>query len=631
MKISRKLLQSGGIDVLNIRLPDWKTEAILTQEVSELPPWFDATHLYLDCETTSEKDKVASTNPWHDCKLLGIAIVIDEERFPLYIPLRHRGSQAFKNLPLDPVIAWLKKVLKGTKNWINHNIKYDCHVLTNEDPEFEKLISEVHLIDTLAMCRLAPKEERFTYNLTDIMNEWFYINIEPYELDIHTHLKRGCKDYGLIPIDKMCPYAAVDTLCVRHIFKEIVQQIPEECNRVVELEQAVTPILLGIERNGLTLDMELVEHHYVGFPMILQAIVKELEKLTGFTDMRPHTNADCKSLICGDYGLPVLEWTEKKAPSFGSGAIRAYKAMRPDLSAVWDWILKYKEFHKLYTAFAKSYFELNIDGRIHSDYNQIVRTGRMSCRTPNAMQLSKAAKAYIIPSAPERVIVDIDFSQIEFRLIAHFIKAKVILQQYAEDPFTDYHTFVASLCHIARTPAKRINFMLGYGGGRGKCISILASEPEIIEELKDKDAIERRANEVYNRYHSLLPTLKPTTWEASRIMRTRGYVRTILGRRRYLPRKAHYKAFNTVVQGSAADLWKLAMVRVSEYIRDKPHIQLIAGVHDSFLFDMPNEVREEEVPKLIEIIEQIPEGINLRVPLRADAKWSNKNWRECEQ
>jgi DNA polymerase-1 len=604
-----------------IKIPEWNTYCNLVQEVSELPLWFDNENLYLDVETTSEKDKEKSINPWHNCKLLGIALVVDEEPCPYYIPLRHRGANHYKNLPIEPTLNWLQKVLNGSKKWINHNIKYDAHVLTNEGVN----VSKTRMVDSIVLCKLAPREERYSYTLNEMMRLWFYKPIEQYEEKLHICLG-GKKDYGLVPIDRMAPYAGVDTLAVRVIAETLREEIPEECYTALGLEIELTPILFEMECIGAKLDMELLGKHDISLPASLFGIEGIIQKKVGFDGFRPHTNADCKLLICDHWGLPVIEWTEKKKPSFGSDAILGYKAMDSEHEEIYDWILKYKELHKLYTGFTQSYLDLQVNGIVHCDYNQIVRTGRTSCRKPNMQQLSPDAKAYIIPFDKDRKLVDIDYSQIEFRLIAHFIQAEKILKEYAENPQTDYHQSVANICGIDRKPAKNINFMMAYGGGRGKCVQMLAAEPSIILELKSKKAMETKANDVYERYHKMMPTLKKKSYEAQRVMRRRNYVKTIMGRQRRLPRKAQFKAFNSVIQGSAADLWKAALVRAGNYIKGTD-VKLIAAVHDSFVFDMP---KDRDITDLINVIEEIPNEVNLRVPICADAKESTINWKECE-
>lgn len=286
-----------------IQLPDWRTWANLVTEVSDLPQWFDNQRLYLDLETTSEDDDKDSLNPWRNCKVLGISILVDGEREPYYIPLRHRGVNRFSNLPIEPVENWLRQVLAGSKLWVNHNVKYDAHVLYNSG--FTRLPP---LFDTIVLCKLQPEEERFTYDLTTVMSEWLYKNISAYEENIKVYLRRGrstTKDYGVIPIDVMCPYAAVDALCVQALYDKLIKTVPEESSRIHAIENQVTQVLFDIENSGMQIDINLVEQHNRQIPAALYALLNYLEKETGFIDFRPHTNADCKELIVNRYGLPL--------------------------------------------------------------------------------------------------------------------------------------------------------------------------------------------------------------------------------------------------------------------------------------------------------------------------------------
>lgn len=605
-----------------LNLEDWNTHVNLIQSVSELPNWTNANNLYLDVETTSGDPTLMSVNPWHNCKLLGIAVLVDDESTPIYIPLRHCGHSVEHNVEYEPVMRWVQDVISTSRRWINHNIKYDAHVLINEGID----VSGPKLVDTLVLCKLAPREERFTYNLTDVMREWCAVSIQHYE-DIIKQSLGKCKDYGYIPIDKCAPYAAVDVLSVRELRRALLAEMPDECAQIVDLELALTSILLEIENNGMQVDLERVEQDYRGLVCELEALNQFLAKSLDYPTFYPHVSADCKKFFLDKLNMPILEVTESGAPSFGSTALLAYKNMLPEYEFAIDCMLRYKDIYKLWTSFTKPYRELHVNGRIHCDYNQIVRTGRMSCRNPNMQQLSPEAKVYIVPSGPGRCIVDIDFSQIEFRLIAHFIQANNIITEYQKDPKADYHTIVANLCNIDRKPAKTMNFMLGYGGGRKKCVAVLSSIKSLVAELTSKEAIVERANEVYDKYHRMVPTLKSTTFKASDVMRKRGYVKTLLGRRRYLPRKAHFKAFNSVVQGSAADLFKAALVRIHPYCREHD-LRLIGCVHDSFVLDVAEE-NLWHIPELCRMIATAPEGVNLRVVMRADSKMATTNWGEC--
>lgn len=594
-----------------VQLPEWKTKCKLIQDINELPNWFNNEYLYLDFETTSGDDKETSLNPWRNCKILGIAIVVDDEEEPLYIPLRHRNKTTFTNLDIDQISNWLRLVLSGSKFWVNHNIKYDAHVLLNEGVDFR---DTTKLIDTLMLCRMAPRLEELTYNLTDVMNRWCYTQIQHHEDKIKLYLKQyKSKDYAVVPIDIMCPYACVDVLSVRKLYKQLCKEIPTECHRVTNLEKEVTGVLFDIERNGMRVNTDLLEVHETLLQTRMQILELEVTLLAGIPGWQLHTNSFGKAFFVDKEGLAPLSWTEKgHEASFDNDTLLKYKALYPKYAKIVDKVIAYRELKKLFTSFTVPYINLNIDGIIHPSYNQIVRTGRMSCRTPNMQQLSPEAREYIIPYDNNSVIVDIDYSQIEFRLIAHFIQSEPIIKAYNEDEKADYHTIVANLCGIDRKPAKTMNFMLGYGGGRKKCVETLSSIPEVIGELKDKHAIELKAGHIYTKYHEMVPTLKATQYRAMSVCKARGFVRTIMGRRRYLPPVAYFAAFNTVSQGSAADIYKAALVRLDRYLKDRGgDTKIIGCVHDSFVLNMPKSLEKirlrllNEVPFPREFIEAL--------------------------
>jgi len=289
--------------------------------------------------------------------------------------------------------------------------------------------------------------------------------------------------------------------------------------------------------------------------------------------------------------------------------------------------LDYQREQKLLTSFTTPYITQHVLGwdLIHPNNNQIVRTGRLSCTFPNMMQLSEPAKEYIVPWEDEYVLVNFDLSQIEFRIIVHYINNLKAIKAFNDDPTTDFHVWVADMCKIPRKPAKNVNFMLGYGGGKGKCLTMLSSLKEIAGELKTEELRVQRALQVYNKYHETLPELKPTQYRAGDVIKSRGFVRTLLGRERHLPYEFHFKAFNSVCQGSAADIFKDICLRLQKFI--SMDCILHALIHDAFLFSIKRSRVKELVPLILEEIEKPIEGVQFSVPLKAEYGISDMNWR----
>jgi len=318
------------------------------------------------------------------------------------------------------------------------------------------------------------------------------------------------------------------------------------------------------------------------------------------------------------------------------------------LTSIVTRIAKYRKLHTLLTFFVRPYQAHQVNGIMHPDYNQSVRTARMSCRRPNAQQLSPEAKGLIIPRK-NCDFVSYDYSQIEFRLIVHFIKAADAIASYTDDPYTDFHTWVSNMCSIPRKPAKNINFAIAFGGGKARVITMLSSNMELMGNLgeavrqcveegqcpksKEQELFDylrmEKGKKVFNEYHATLPTLRTTTTKAGKVLKTRGYVFNAYGRERRLPEKAAFRAFNAIVQSSAADIMKERTVatapRYNSYVRNHGIVQS-ASVHDETLMTFPKEISRD--PKiLLEIKKQLEDTeIEFRVPIKSSCGWSDKNW-----
>lgn len=630
--------------------PIWNTCVNFITPQDELPIPNEITNLYLDFETTSEIIDIPSTNPHRNCKILGVSVLFDSELIPYYIPVRHayldeEGEYKYRqnnlpNISVERVHDWLKKLVTISKYWVNHNIKYDWHVFFNEIG----FRPPCKLIDTLILSKLSNLEEKFSYGLTEMM-KYIGIDITSYEDKIKICLGKlpdGTKvqDYGLIPPDIMAPYAAVDTLCVRHLQHWLKQNTHTECQRIIDLELDILPILIQTEQIGLKTDTKKLEHDWRRILPLQTTRVKRIKRMSGYELFQPDKKESLKELFCNVLGWE-LDFTAKSLENFTSGKIKedemtvsfGYASLmkhKNKNAKLVNCFIRYQEAQKLLTSFIQPYVETHISGfeLLNPNFNQIVRTGRMSCTNPNMQQLSPEAKEYIIPYSEDYLLVEFDLSQIEFRVIVHYIRNQKAIQDFNRDPTTDFHTWVADMCKIPRKQAKNVNFMLGYGGGKGKCIAMLSELPDIIGKLKTQDEINQRAYNVYQAYHSALPELKPTQYRCSDVLRSRGYVRTLLGRHRNLPRQLHFKAFNSVCQGTAADIFKDILVRLRKFM--SIDCLLHAVVHDSFLFSIRKERVQELIPEIKYEIERPIEGVNFSVPLQSSCKVSNKNWRYCE-
>ncbi len=599
----------------------------LVQSVDELPGLFIAQkrfdNIFIDFETTSSDPKLISLNPWHHCDIAGICICT-EANPAYYIPIGHRSLQ---DLPREEVLEWLQQILNNSKRWINHNIKYDAHVAANAGLTFQ----HIELVDTLTLAKLI-NSDRFQYGLSALSLEWLEKDISSLEDRIKLWLNDAkSKDYGDLPPDLIAPYGCQDVLTVRDLYRYIQRRMPEECIGVCKTEIALTRVLFDAERRGFMVDpMELKKQNLVTLHRML-SIEAEIQNITGL-EVRPHTTADCFDVLCNHYGIPVLSRTEKGNPSFDKDAIIEYMnhplvVVEPEILSVIELIAEYRKLSTFISFFVEPYQKFEIDGVIHSWFNQSVRTGRMSSKEPNAQQLNHQAKLLIHPR-PGYALLSIDFSQMEFRLIVHYINNLRAIAAYNENPLTDFHALVAGWCGIPRKPAKNINFAMGYGAGKPKILAMLSREKEIVAELPI-ELRKQRANQVYEKYHEMLPELQSTSWRASSALKQKGYIRNAYGRHRHLKLDAAFRSFNTVIQGCAADLMKERTVAVAKFIVDKD-IHILAAVHDELLFESPIHLLTDAplLQNIIDIMET--PSIEFKVSIKVEASYSFTSWGELE-
>lgn len=638
---------------------------ILIQSLSELPN-LNSRDIVLDFETTSGDSKIDSLNPYFNCDVAGIGIcTLDSPAY--YIPLRHKyETPHVPNLYKQPVARWLFDVLQDCDILIGHNCKYDAHILQNALGI--TMPANTALYDTLTQAKIVDSD-RLSYGLDSLSKDWLSNDISQYEAALAPYLfdgrgNRVNRDYGEVPAYIMAPYCGQDVLTTRDLKKYVELRLPESCKLVSQNEVKLTKILLNMEDVGLCVNSTKVQIKQVETQFRLIQIMERIGALTGRM-IRPNVPDDCYNLLCGQYGLPVLFWTNEdddtkdSNPSFDKEAMASY-AIHPRVQE--DVVLKetvglikeYKVLDQFNNLFLNSFIGRNKNGLIHSTYNQAVRTARLSCSDPNAQQMSALAKALIETPGPDWVLVDIDLSQIEFRLIASTLNNRAIINKYNSDPATDYHQLIADLAGIDRKPAKNLNFAVGFAAGRKKAISMVKGSLDISSQgYKDSgmqfDAYcQMRAETMYNSYHRMLPELKQTIENASNIARKYGYISNLYGRRRHFKKirpvenelvegsKKYYtdyiykKAFNSYIQSSAADLAKDLTIRIDELICNEELVKLVAVVHDSWLFYMHKSIYMRFCIEISRIIRNIKAPGLIRVPILNSCEVSRTNWAACK-
>jgi len=616
------------------------------EDLFEIP---DFEHLYADAETSSRNRNLTSINPWHHCWPLGIAITGDNYIRCWYVP----WTLCVQN-------NWLQNKFDKAKSWTNHNIKYDMHVLANHGVSIPK-----HLICicTQAGAHLIDSDRTFKggYTLDALAKAWLSKEYRKKGNLLAPYLKDN-KDYGNIPIDILAYYACFDVKVNRALQGYILKHMPEESDKLYANEICLTKVLWRMERTGLCINPAEVQIAEFACLRRMLDIEDKLQKQLGYC-VNPDSRKQLFDLICNRFGQPVRKWTnvdhwgnrtDKSNPSFDKDALQEYITSietPKELKGIIKLLLKYRVESQHRSMFYEPWQKLHIEGVLHSQYNQNLRTGRLSCKQPNAQQLDKLVKALIHP--PDGfVFLSFDQSQVEYRIIVHYINAIEAIRAYRDNPDTDFHNWVADMCtkglnvQIRRRPAKTVNFSVSFGIGvrkmRANLVAILREEGI---DLTDNEAA-NLADNIRAEYHRNLPTLKRTTDHAEALAKRRGYIRNLAGRRLHLPGPHHNVAFTKegkqvdrchialcgrAVQGTAADICKFQSVSIQPLLR-KLNAELVALVHDEYLFQLPwegEDVLYDKANQIRDHLEICP--FPLRVPLRVSGGWSRESWAMADE
>lgn len=581
--------------------------------LDELELWADkaesAPLVALDTETDSLDGMRA--------QIVGISLSVSPGE-AAYIPLRHSYAGAPDQLPVDVVLARLKPWLENADApKLGQNIKYDSHVLANagitvrgyvHDTLLESYVLEAHKphsLESLAQRHLG----RSGLSYEDVCG-------------------KGAHQipFAQVDIEKASLYSGEDSEMTLQVHQALWPQVEADAGlRYVyeQIEMPVAAILQRIERNGVLIDPALLAQQSQQLGERMLALEQEAHELAG----QPFNMGSPKQIgevLFGKLGLPVIKKTASGAPSTDEEVLDKLAEDYP-LPAK---LLEHRSLSKLKGTYTdKLPLMINPDtGRVHTNYAQAVAvTGRLSSNDPNLQNIPirtaegrRVREAFIAP--PGHVIVSADYSQIELRIMADISSDANLLKAFAEG--MDVHRATASevfgiepaaVTSEQRRYAKTINFGLIYGmGAFGLAASL---------------GIERNAASQYiERYFARYPGVKQYMDDTKASAKERGYVETLFGRRIYLPeinggngpRKAgaERQAINAPMQGTAADLIKLAMIAVQAALdAQQRRTLMVMQVHDELVFEVP----ESELDWVRREIPRLMAGVaTLKVPLLAE-------------
>ena len=581
----------------------------------------EATEMFaIDTETTSKDPMKAN--------LVGLSFSIEPDE-AFYIPCAHDYPEAPAQLELKKVLSQLKPVLENPDvKKIGQNIKYDWMVLKRHGINLAGVI-----FDTMLGSYLINPSKR-AHNLDQIALDFLDHKTMTYK-EISG---KGKKDvsFSEIPLEKAVPYSCEDadiTLMAYHVLMPLIDRagLMELYNNV---ELPLVPVLMNMEMTGVCVDREKLMDLSKSFEHQLEQLEIMIYSIAG-EEFNIRSSQQLGRILFEKLKLPVQKKTRKKTGYSTDVNVLTALADKHELPEL---ILRYRTLAKLKSTYTDALLDLvhPETGRIHTSYNQTVTaTGRLSSSDPNLQNIPirtdegmEIRKAFV----PRKnwILVSADYSQIELRILAHYADDDILIKAFKNDE--DIHTrtatevfqvFPSFVTSELRRQAKVINFGIVYG----------MSPYGLSKEL----GISRKMAKTYidnyfARYKGVKRFVDQTISDARKTKKTS----TLLGRIRLLPdinspnkvvrEFAERTAINTPVQGTAADLIKLAMIRVDVAFREGGlNSAMLLSVHDEIVFEVP----PEELASVKVLVKEIMEGIwNLKVPLKVNLS-SGDNWAEA--
>jgi DNA polymerase-1 len=633
----------------------------IVEDLSELPNLINRKEIFCDVETKRVFDnkKVGGLYPWKGDRICGFSITADDIKDIWYVPVRHTSPKA-KNLPVSNAMSWVKDIIQSCHGWANHNVKFDAIMFAvGEDVFFD-----CELWDTLALAKIYYSD-RMSYGLKPLSKDW--LDYDTGSVDrVQVYLDSiKSKSYADVPVDLLGEYACDDVQMNRVLYRYILSKMPEKMNTVRDIEIKTTPILFDMELDGLKIDETECK---IESAKALKTMIRSATEIAKITDREFTNSNDCiYDILINQFNLPVLATIKEKdeetrqifdtgRATFDKDALNLYRVHPevindPKLSRIVELIQTYRKESQFKSLYLDTFLELNEGGIIHPNYDQVKRTGRLSCRKPSSQQLNKRAKMLIHPDE-DHGYVSCDYSQIEYRLIVHYIKDEKAIKAYNDNPNTDFHQWVAELLKIDRKSGKTLNFGMAYGAGKPKVTKGLMSNDHIIEMMtaevdrlidigeldpklrgyKFQELCRDHANNSYETYHERMPGIKRTSKKAIEVAAVRGFVFNAYGYRRYLPGNAAYKAFNSIIQSCAAYVMKDRMIAISPRYNSESRkwgIRLSANVHDELLKQVSLDCMSD--PALHKYICNVLEDpqIKFRVPIITGLGISKDTWAEA--
>lgn len=599
-----------------------------------------------------------------DCETTGLQFWTDRA-FAVAVTLPTGQSFCF-DLRDPNQLAWLQDNLPKAKLLVNHNIKFDLHFLR------EAGIRITGPVFCTMVAAALINEHELSYSLDSLGN--LYCG-KGKDVSIYSELaamfggpataKAQAPNFHRAPWGLLSKYAMQDTETTLALYTWEVREMEEQDLSVVcDLEMRLLPVLVDMEQHGVRVDCDAAERAMAEITALCRVKQEKLDRLAGFT-VNPNPSKSIHELFKPVWDEQrklwilrdgtVAEATDAGKPSIDSDCLQ--RMVDPAAKLI---LTLRKQAKTRDTFLAGHVLGSHHNGVIHANFNQTkgdnelgTGTGRLSCNAPALQQIPKRdheiaaiVRSVFLPDEGQLWACR-DWDQMDFRVFAHYAANPKILAMYKDNPATDFHQLVADMTGLQRKAgdregvkanAKQINLGLVFGMGEGKLAHEMGLPYTISTGRGGKEYYEpgEEAREIFANYHENIPGIRSLLSRASSVAKSRGFVRTILGRRiRFPGGQFTHKAGGLIFQGSAADALKQKIIEISTLLSGSDS-RLLLNVHDELDLSMdPADLigkgcLSERIAEAYECFDGVSCPIKFDVPIRSSCG-TGPNWWEASK
>ena len=574
-----------------------------------------------DTETTSTDQMSA--------ELVGISLSVDGE-YGYYIPVGHLPDLG-KQMPVDIVIEALKEPLTDSHlQKVGHNLKYDYILLARYGLRVNPLSFDTMIAEWL----INPTSRNLG------LKNLAWVRLNAHMTSIEELIGKGKKQISMadVPIAQVADYAGVDAAIVLQLMPQLRSELEERhaMNLFEEIEMPLVTVLADMEMAGIALDTQFLAEMSADLGTRLGEIETQVYQSVG-EPFNLNSPQQLSRVLFDRLQITPPDRTRRTSSGYYSTAVGVLEALRGKHPVV-DWVLEYRELSKLKSTYVDA-LPLQINpttGRVHTSYNQTGSvTGRIASSNPNLQnipirtELGRRVRRGFVADPGFRLLA-VDYSQVELRIVAHMAGDEAMLAAFragqdihATTAAAIYNVTLENVTKEQRRHAKAVNFGLIYG------MSAFGL-------MRTTDLTLAEAEEFVDSYFRQFPAIKSYLDDTRRQAADQGYVETLLTRRRYFPglknqsnhnirNREEREAINAPIQGTAADIMKIAMLRVPIALKEAGlSASMLLQVHDELVLECP----EDELNPTAALVQKVMENAyTLSIPLVTEAR-SGYNWGE---